>query len=621
MDLFAFKINYDKQPGNSQVQALYNGNISETYWKTNTDLTKRSYGYQYDKLNRLTDAIYRKQGDAIPVSGAYNESLSYDKNGNIKFLQRYGASDAPSITFQTDDLTYGYLNENSNQLAKVTDSPAGNNNEGFKDGNKTGDDFTYDANGNMITDKNKNITQIEYNHLNLPKKITFGTNGTIEYIYNATGQKLEKIVKEVSGTTHTDYLGGFQYNYAVNDGHVPDDPGDTDPPVDHDIDPDPKDPPVEANRFSAMASQAVLSRPTLEFFPTAEGYYDYVGKKYVYQYKDHLGNIRLSYAKNPVTQVLEIIEENNYYPFGLKHKGYNDYTESNSKYKYNGKEFQDEMGLGMYDYGARNYDPALGRWMNIDPLGEKYFGATPYNYVLNSPVNSIDPDGMDVYLLTSSGQTILALKQKDKTTDTVYAVTESKSNSITSLGEEKPLTVWDMKDTNGDGKLNDKDGRTVRSGLIGQMTSKRSGSEKNYEGGYYSSIGEQSDGNERDYKDLFKYASDNTHAEFGLTFFSNRGKNYIQLSSFGDIGETPSPYSLGIKDPNKNVSRHYHSHPDINKGMESENYSMGGDYEHTKTDTRTYNNYIYFPGTSRLYKLTLGGTEYIKQINSSKDLN
>ncbi|WP_281925867.1 DUF6443 domain-containing protein, partial [Flavobacterium collinsii] len=58
VDLFAFKINYDKQPGNSQIQALYNGNISETYWKTNTDVTKRSYGYQYDNLNRLTSAIY-----------------------------------------------------------------------------------------------------------------------------------------------------------------------------------------------------------------------------------------------------------------------------------------------------------------------------------------------------------------------------------------------------------------------------------------------------------------------------------------------------------------------------------------------------------------------------------
>jgi RHS repeat-associated protein len=88
---------------------------------------------------------------------------------------------------------------------------------------------------------------------------------------------------------------------------------------------------------------------------------------YVFQYKDHLGNVRLSYAKNPTTQVLEIIEENNYYPFGLKHKGYNDYIPNTNKFKYNGKELQDELGLNMYDYGARNYDPALGRWMNIDP--------------------------------------------------------------------------------------------------------------------------------------------------------------------------------------------------------------------------------------------------------------
>ncbi|OHT43947.1 DUF6443 domain-containing protein [Flavobacterium tructae] len=395
-DLFAFKINYDKQPGNSQIQALYNGNISETYWKTGTDLAKRSYGYQYDNLNRLTSAIYSKPNDAIPVSGAYNESLSYDKNGNIKSLQRYGASDAPSIVFQIDDLTYGYLDQNSNQLTKVTDGPAGNDNEGFKDANKTGDDFTYDLNGNMIADKNKNITAIQYNQLNLPNKITFGTNGTIEYIYNATGQKLEKIVKEASSITHTEYLTGFQYSYVISDGYVPDDPGNTDPPIDGT---DPViDPPVEANRFSAFAAQSaslnVPSQPMLQFFPTAEGYYDDIYKKYVYQYKDHLGNVRLSYAKNPVTQVLEIIEENNYYPFGLKHTGYNDYVASNNKYKYNGKELQDELGLNMYDYGARNYDPAIGRWMSIDPLAEKGRRWSPYNYAMDNPVYFIDPDGM-----------------------------------------------------------------------------------------------------------------------------------------------------------------------------------------------------------------------------------
>ena len=134
----------------------------------------------------------------------------------------------------------------------------------------------------------------------------------------------------------------------------------------------------------------------LQFFPTAEGYVknDSGVLSYVFQYKDHLGNVRVSYAKNPVTQVLEIIEENNYYPFGLKHNGYNDYLPITNKYNYNGKELQDELGLNFYDYGARNYDPAIGRWMNIDPLAEKSRRFNPYTYALNNPVYFIDPDGM-----------------------------------------------------------------------------------------------------------------------------------------------------------------------------------------------------------------------------------
>jgi RHS repeat-associated protein len=126
------------------------------------------------------------------------------------------------------------------------------------------------------------------------------------------------------------------------------------------------------------------------------------GFKYVYQYKDHLGNIRLTYADsdgngsiNPNT---EIISEKSYYPFGMVHRGYNSVVSANAnsqgeKYQYNGKELNEELGLNWLDYGARNYDASLGRWMNIDPLAEKYYNNTPYNYVNNNPLNFIDPDG------------------------------------------------------------------------------------------------------------------------------------------------------------------------------------------------------------------------------------
>jgi len=341
-DLFAFKINYDTPQPVTGVFGLYNGNISETLWTTGSSPLIRGYGYKYDKLNRLKDAVYEKSS---VVTNMYDENLTYDKNGNIIFLKRKGDSDTQIGGIGLDDLVYNYP-INSNQLSSVVDNYS--NTSGFNDFNKIGDDYSYDANGNLITDKNKNITAIAYNHLNLPKKITFGSTGSIEYIYNALGQKLEKNVTQNSVTVNANYLDGFQYKDNV-----------------------------------------------LEFFPTAEGYVKNTSGtlSYVFQYKDHLGNNRISYIKN-ASNVLEIIDENNYYPFGLKHKGYNDYVPTNNKYKYNGKELQDEMGLGVYDYGFRNFDPALGRWMNIDPLAEKMRRYSPFTYALDNPIFFVDPDGM-----------------------------------------------------------------------------------------------------------------------------------------------------------------------------------------------------------------------------------
>ncbi|MFW0739896.1 RHS repeat domain-containing protein, partial [Flavobacterium sp. T12S277] len=160
----------------------------------------------------------------------------------------------------------------------------------------------------------------------------------------------------------------------------------------------------------------------LKFFPTAEGYVEPSGSsyKYIYQYKDHLGNVRLSYDKT-----LAIKEENNYYPFGLKHEGYNNVkTGVENKYKYNGKELQDELGLNMYDYGSRLYDPARAGWSNIDPLAEKMRRYSPYNYCFDNPLRFTDPDGM-------SPKDIILPKDEAQRKIVVQAINELKSSSAT----------------------------------------------------------------------------------------------------------------------------------------------------------------------------------------------
>jgi len=358
-DLFAFKINYNKHEGLTfQSEPLYNGNIAETFWATNSDGgVMRGYGYRYDKLNRLQLATYQTP-KLTDNKNYFGEFAAYDKNGNITNMQRKSIAGTSSNPYIDDMDILGYFyKDNSNQLMKVTDST--NNPQGFKedsDGrNDTEDDYAYDDNGSLIKDQNKNITEITYNHLNLTKKITFATGNTIEYIYNATGQKLEKNVTENGVVTNTKYLTGFQYKNNV-----------------------------------------------LQFFPTAEGYVRNTSTNpatytfgYVFNYTDHLGNVRVSYAQNAQKNSLEILEENNYYPFGLKHQGYNtDNKQIGYNYKYNGKELQDELGLNFYDYAARNYDPALGRWMNIDPKAETSRRFSPFAYALNNPVYFIDPDGM-----------------------------------------------------------------------------------------------------------------------------------------------------------------------------------------------------------------------------------
>ncbi len=400
-DLFSFKIDY-----NTGATPLYNGNISETQWKTANDNTKRWYKYTYDALNRIVTGISN--------DGNYNLSnVVYDKMGNIESLSRNGWQNGSSYG-NMDILNYEY--DNGNKLRKVTDT--GNKVYGFKDGTNTNNDFEYDDNGNMIIDRNKGISSISYNHLNLPETVSISNSegtGTISYIYDATGAKQKKIVTEGSSNINTEYAGNYVYKNGI-----------------------------------------------LEFFNHPEGIVEKEadGYKYLYQFRDHLDNIRLSYSdKNKdgsITQD-EIIQEKNYYPFGLTHKGYNDVLRGrNHEYGYNGKEEINDLGLNWNDYGWRNYRPDLGRWMNIDNHAENYYNWSPYNYAINNPINVIDPDGNDIYILIwfssdrnggESGHAGIAIdnyKTVNKKDANGNDVLDANGNVVTEQVKDGTFTYYDL---------------------------------------------------------------------------------------------------------------------------------------------------------------------------------
>lgn len=372
-DLFQFKINYNRY---GMVNPnLFNGNINSVWSRTKVDNSFKGYVYWYDHLNRLIQAknmYYHKPGGWFMgqyMDDSYEEAVTYDKNGNIITMYRTGELLDEQQALPIDDLTYTY---NGNQLQTVTDTT--NNTDGFKDGNAVGNDYVYDTFGNITQDKNKKITNIKYNHLNLPVEVVFNT-GKINYIYDAAGTRLTKKVQPIGGMlVINDYINSFQYENGV-----------------------------------------------LQFFLHPEGYVKSKANDqfmYAYQYKDHLGNVRLSYADVNGNEIIEpsaeILEENNYYPFGLKHKGYNEIVNSNrseaaESYKFNGMEWQSELGLNLYDFGARNYDASIGRWLNVDPLAEEMRRFSPYVYAFNNPVYFIDPDGMkpdDWYIDWNSGRVL-----------------------------------------------------------------------------------------------------------------------------------------------------------------------------------------------------------------------
>ncbi|MEP1033078.1 DUF6443 domain-containing protein [Ekhidna sp.] len=205
-DLFGMELLYDTQDGSLSNTQQYNGNISAMKWSNydpqGESIDERAYAFGYDKLNRLEAANHFQDNASTNKYGV--QGLNYDLNGNIESLQRR----AQSTSAFMDDLSYTYT---GNQLQKVSD--AASDTTGFYDGYTGSIDYAYDANGNMVKDRNKGIDSIYYNHLNLPIIVDFENPGdSIVYLYDAAGIKLQQTVYD-SGiqVKVTDYIGEFIY--------------------------------------------------------------------------------------------------------------------------------------------------------------------------------------------------------------------------------------------------------------------------------------------------------------------------------------------------------------------------------------------------------------------------
>ena len=207
--------------------------------------------------------------------------------------------------------------------------------------------------GNTVQDGLKNL-QISYNFLNLPSVVTQDDTPVAEYSWFADGSKYRVLTQQNNGYIYTGSL-----IYASNSGNLQ----------------------IESTDFAGGRINLVENTST-----------NALSQDIHYFHTDHLGSVRAITDNSG-----SVIEQNAYYPFGSRHTFGNTYAQTTNRFKFNGKEEQTTGNLNYLDYGARMYDSNIARRTTQDPLAEKYYSQSPYNYCVNNPVIFVDPDGNSIY--------------------------------------------------------------------------------------------------------------------------------------------------------------------------------------------------------------------------------
>ncbi|WP_288531602.1 DUF6443 domain-containing protein [uncultured Bacteroides sp.] len=525
----------------------YNGNIGSMTWKSGEDGI-RGYKFTYDNMSRMRNAIYGEGTSITPPTGKnFSENvIGYDYNGNITGLQRYGKVSG-STYGKIDDLSITYV---GNQLNNVTDAatdPLYNGAFNFVDGNKTSiQEYKYDSNGNLEQDYNKKIAKIQYNSLNLPSTLQFANGNSTNYLYGADGMKRR--------VTHKTAIA----NISVPMGQIKELANSQ----------------ISQTNTTDYCSNVIYENGVLSMILTEEGYVTLSGDAPIYHYylKDHQGNNRVV-----INQASMVEQINHYYPFGGLFE-VNTTTSGIQSYKYNGKELDRIHGVDWYDYEARMYDGALGRFTTVDPLTEKYYSTNLYAYCKNNPINRIDPDGKDDYLLEPRGRLHNCTPYAQRGKSGVDKLHSYSGNSKSPMGKSI----------------------TVKSGLLSQMLEVQ----KKEEG--YSTYG--STRNIEDAAEVFKFAADNSKAEWKFDVYNDDGAfTAVVATDQKENNVQNGDYAQKELSVNGTKVVNIHSHPDPNgtKG--------GSDKDMENAKRSSARNGVYFKANQTLYEYN-GTQSNIREI-------